>query len=93
MIGDPFTMVVAIVFIVTIGKVLSSRHKAKYGIVENVDMLGNTTQRQINSADNSAMQDEIKLLKERIQVLERIATESNTSSQDLDRQIEALRQK
>jgi hypothetical protein len=36
------------------------------------------------------MQDEIKALKERIQVLERIATE-NSSAHDLNRQIEELR--
>jgi hypothetical protein len=36
------------------------------------------------------MQDEIKTLKERIQVLERIATDNN-SANDLNRQIEELR--
>jgi hypothetical protein len=36
------------------------------------------------------MQDEIKALKERIQVLERIATD-NESANDLNRQIEELR--
>ena len=36
------------------------------------------------------MQDEIKILKERIQVLERIATDNN-SANDLNRQIEELR--
>ncbi len=92
MIGDPFTMVVAIVLIATIGKVLSSRYKAQAGIVEDVDMLGNTTQRQIESADKNKMQDEIKVLKDRIQVLERIATD-NSSAADVSRQIEALRQK
>lgn len=92
MIGDPFTMVVAIVLIATIGKVLSSRYKAQAGIVEDVDMLGNTTQRQIDSADKNKMQDEIKMLKDRIQVLERIATD-NSSAADVGRQIEALRQK
>ena len=92
MIGDPFTMVVAIVLIATIGKILSSRYKAQAGIVEDVDMLGNTTQRQIDSADKNKMQDEIKMLKDRIQVLERIATD-NSSAADVGRQIEALRQK
>jgi hypothetical protein len=92
MIGDPFTMVVAIVLIATIGKVLSSRYKAQAGIVEDVDMLGNTTQRQLESGDTQKMQDEIRTLKERIQVLERIATD-NSSANDVSRQIEALRQK
>ena len=92
MIGDPFTMVVAIVLIATIGKVLSSKYKAQNGIIEDVDMLGNKSQRQIESADKNKMQDEIKVLKDRIQVLERIATD-NSSAADVSRQIEALRQK
>ncbi|MFN5632693.1 MAG: hypothetical protein ACK473_11885 [Sphingomonadales bacterium] len=90
MIGDPFTMVVAIILIVTIGKVISNRQKAKYGIIEDEDMMGNKTQRQIGNADTMAMQSEIRELKERIQVLERIATE-NSSATDVGRQIEALR--
>ena len=92
MIGDPFTMVVAIILIVTIGKVLSARYKAQHGIIEDVDMMGNKSQRQIESADKNKMQDEIKVLKDRIQVLERIATD-NSSAADVGRQIEALRQK
>ncbi len=92
MIGDPFTMVVAIVLIATIGKVLSSKYKAQNGIVEDVDMMGNTKQRVIENADTHKMQDEIRLLKERIQVLERIATD-NSSANDINRQIEALREK
>ena len=92
MIGDPFTMVVAIVLIATIGKVLSSKYKAQNGIIEDVDMMANKSQRQIESADKSKMQDEIKVLKDRIQVLERIATD-NSSAADVSRQIEALRQK
>lgn len=92
MIGDPFTMVVAIILIVTIGKVLSARYKAQHGIIEDVDMMGNKSQRQIESADKNKMQDEIKVLKDRIQVLERIATDSS-SANDVSRQIEALRQK
>jgi hypothetical protein len=92
MIGDPFTMVVAIVLIATIGKVLSSKYKAQNGIIEDVDMMGNKSQRQIDSGDASKMQDEIKILKDRIQVLERIATD-NSSANDVSRQIEALREK
>ena len=90
MIGDPFTMVVAIVLIVTIGKVLSSRYKARHGIVEDEDMLGNKTQRMLGNDDTKAMQDEIRTLKDRIHVLERIATDGNSVS-DINRQIEELR--
>lgn len=90
MIGDPFTMVVAIIAIITIGKIIQSRHQAKYGIIEDQDMLGNKTQRLANNSDTQAMQDEISELKERVKVLERIATD-NTSALDVSREIEALR--
>ena len=91
MIGDPFTMVVAIVIVVTIGKVLSAKHKARHGIIEDEDMLGNKTQRfPSNNADTDRLHDEIRTLKERIQVLERIATD-NESAADINRQIEQLR--
>ncbi len=86
----PFEMVVAIILIVTVGKIISAKQKAKHGIIEDEDMLGNKTQRQISNRDTQAMQDEIRVLKERIQVLERIATENN-SAHDLNRQIEELR--
>jgi hypothetical protein len=86
----PFEMVVAIIAIVTIGKIISAKQKAKHGIIEDEDMLGNKTQRLIGNTDTQAMQDEIKTLKDRIQVLERIATDNNSAS-DLNRQIEELR--
>ena len=92
MIDNPFAMVVAIILIITIGKVMRSRYKAQNGIIEDVDMMGNKSQRRIEGADTSKMQDEIKVLKDRIQVLERIATD-NSSAADVSRQIEALRQK
>ncbi|MFN3620824.1 hypothetical protein [Sphingorhabdus sp.] len=90
MIGDPFTMVVAIVLIVTIGKVLSSRHKARHAADVDENAIGNTTQRISSNPDTQGMQDEIRALKERIQVLERIATDTS-SANDLNRQIEELR--
>lgn len=92
MIDNPFAMVVAIILIITIGKVMRSRYKAQNGIIEDVDMMGNKSQRRIEGADTGKMQDEIKVLKDRIQVLERIATD-NSSAADVSRQIEALRQK
>jgi hypothetical protein len=86
----PFEMVVAIIAIITIGKIIQNKQLAKRGIIEDQDMLGNKTQRLIGDRDTSAMQDEIKMLKDRIQVLERIATDNN-SANDLNRQIEELR--
>lgn len=86
----PFEMVVAIILIVTVGKIISAKQKAKHGIIEDEDMLGNKTQRLISNSDTQAMQEEIRVLKDRIQVLERIATDNN-SANDLNRQIEELR--
>ncbi|WP_397591087.1 hypothetical protein [Sphingorhabdus sp.] len=86
----PFEMVVAIILIVTIGKIIQTKQKAKHGIVEDEDFMGTKTHRLLNSAETQQMQDEIRGLKERIQVLELIATDSS-SANDLNRQIEELR--
>ena len=86
----PFEMVVAIILIVTIGKIIQTKQKAKHGIVEDEDFMGTKTHRLLNSAETQQMQDDIRALKERIQVLERIATDSS-STNDLNRQIEELR--
>jgi len=86
----PFEMVVAIILIITIGKIIQTKQKAKHGIVEDEDFMGTKTHRLLNSAETQQMQDEIRALKERVQVLERIATDSS-STNDLNRQIEELR--
>ena len=86
----PFEMVVAIILIVTIGKIIQTKQKAKHGNVEDEDFMGTKTHRLLNSAETQQMQDDIRALKERIQVLERIATDSS-STNDLNRQIEELR--
>ena len=86
----PFEMVVAIILIVTVGKIIQTKQKAKHGIVEDQDFMGTKTHRLLNNADTQQMQDEIRALKERIQVLERIATDNNSAS-DINRQIEELR--
>ena len=86
----PFEMVVAIILLVTIGKIIQTKQKAKYGIAEDEDFMGTKTHRLLNSAEPQQMQDEIRGLKERIQVLELIATDSS-SANDLNRQIEELR--
>lgn len=91
MFDNPFAMVVAIVFIVTMGRIISAKYKAQHGIIEDQDMLGNKTQRVLgNDAESARMQEEIRTLKDRIQVLERIATDNNSAA-DINRQIEQLR--
>lgn len=79
----PFEMVVAIVAIITVGSIIRARH----GIVK--DKQGN--ERFVgNNAETAALQAEIRTLKERIQVLERIATDGNRAA-SLDAEIEKLR--
>ncbi|MGN6619762.1 MAG: hypothetical protein ACTHKR_01690 [Sphingomonas sp.] len=78
---NPFEMVVAIIIVVTIGKVLQSRFRYS---------------QQAHQADpaealeNRQLRGEVQALKERIQVLERVITDTHSSS-DLDREIERLR--
>ncbi len=86
---NPFEMVVMIVAISAIASVA----RAKYGVVrkgrgrDREDVyVGNGA----DTAEAARMKDEIKLLKERIQVLERVITDTNSAS-DLDREIEKLR--
>ena len=47
----PFEMVVAIILIVTIGKIIQTKQKAKHGIVEDQDFMGTKTHRLLNSAE------------------------------------------
>jgi hypothetical protein len=51
---------------------------------------GNAPQKILNDPDADQMRQEIRILKDRIQVLERIATDNN-SANDINRQIEQLR--
>ncbi len=82
----PFEMVVAIIAVVTIGKIVNTRMKAKHGVFE--DEKGN--QIVAHDPDSERMRDEIKVLKERIAVLERIATDER-GSRALEQEIESLR--
>ena len=76
----PFSMVVCIVLIGMIGRVLTERYRSMHrGQHERVE-----------SADTMRLQDEVRNMRERIQVLERVITD-NHKSVDLDREIERLR--
>ena len=76
---NPFEMVILIVLIVTIGKIFMSRRsradsQERVAPEERVETL--------------RLQDEVKQLKERIHVLERIATDKDST---LSREIDSLR--
>jgi hypothetical protein len=77
---NPFEMVVLIILIVTIGKVFSGRRRGK-GIGTDIIQA---------DPDSARMREEVKMLKERIAVLERITTDNNSAAA-LDREIEKLR--
>jgi hypothetical protein len=88
-------MVLGIVAMTQIARVLRAKYQAQHGIVEDrrgrVQMLA---QPQDNAA-TAEMQREVETLRERIKVLERIATDANTTSARETRavaaEIEALR--
>lgn len=79
---NPFEMVVLIVAIVAIAGVL----RARYGVHRSRHDEG----QPVRDPDADRLRDEIKALKERVAVLERIATD-NDRGVSLDREIEALR--
>ncbi|WP_422058949.1 hypothetical protein [Sphingopyxis sp.] len=82
----PFEMVLGIVAIVTIGSIIRAKHGIRRDRQGNEFFVGNAG----NDAETKALQSEIRALKERIQVLERIATDSNRAA-TLDQEIEQLR--
>lgn len=79
MINNPFAMVVAIVLIVSIAGVLRA-YFSQRGRSEG--------ESAAETADTLRLREEVKQLKERISVLERITVEKENS---LERQIEELR--
>ena len=78
---DPFIMVVLIVLIVTIGSIARAKMGIRRGRRGEELSVSDT-------AEARALRDEVRQLKERVQVLERIAVEKENS---LERQIEELR--
>lgn len=82
---NPFEMVVLIIAIVTIGRIIQTRNRG----TTNREELGTGPSGSLG-ADNAALRDDVRQLKERIQVLERVITD-NHKSVDLDREIERLR--
>lgn len=84
MFDNPFSMVVAIVLIVAVARVLRARYKAQHGVFE--DRHGRD--HILANPERERMQEEIHALKDRIAVLERIATDK---SNRLEQEIEALR--
>lgn len=78
---NPFEMVVAIILIVVIGRVIQARYRHQ-GDSRPVD--------PAEAIENRQLRQEVQALRERVQVLERVITDTHSSS-DLDREIERLR--
>ncbi|MEW4466898.1 hypothetical protein AB1K62_03595 [Parasphingorhabdus sp. JC815] len=83
---NPFEMVVAIIVVITIGKVLNTRFQARHALPSDEE--GNGTYSQ--DPDASRLREEIKYLKERVAVLEKIATDDR-GARELENEIEKLR--
>lgn len=80
-------LVIAIVIIVTVGSVLKARYATHRAAGHRIGPATETA-----AADDARrLREEVRALKERIQVLERVITD-NESSLRLDREIEALRE-
>nr|WP_296611333.1 hypothetical protein [Sphingomonas sp.] len=84
---NPFEMVIGIVLIVTVGSII----RARMGVGR--DRQGNEYSLRDPSLgeENRQLRNEITNLKDRIAVLERVITDTNSSSANLDREIESLR--
>ncbi|MDR6849170.1 cell shape-determining protein MreC [Sphingomonas sp. BE270] len=85
---NPFEMVVAIIVVITIGRVLQARYgvvRTKHG--EDVHFRDDAA----SQAENQRLRDELRAMKDRLAVLERLATDNNDSGARLDREIEKLR--
>ncbi len=88
---NPFEMVVAIIIVVTIGKVVNTRIQARHGITSDKD--GNALMMNMKPSvdpDADKLREEVKFLKERVAVLEKIATDDR-GARDLENEIEKLR--
>lgn len=73
-------MIVAIVLIVTVGQILRARQRNAAAPTDPTE-----------TAEAARLRDEVRTLKERIAVLERLATDDNSNSVRLDSEIERLR--
>jgi hypothetical protein len=83
---NPFEMVFGIVVVVMIASVLRARYNAKHGVIK--DKQGNY--RIEENTDSGGLQEEVRYLKERVAVLEKIATDDR-GARELENEIEKLR--
>ena len=82
-----WTAIVVIVAIIAVAEVLKAKHRARHGIT--TDMMGN--EKPVAPPTNPALEREVEDLRERVKVLERIATEDRDPKR-LSAEIESLRE-
>ena len=83
-----FEMIAVVTVVGTIGSIL----RARYGVVR--DRHGNDIPIRADEsaqAENQRLREELRAMKDRLAVLERLATDSNDGGARLDREIEKLR--
>ena len=83
-----WTAIVIIVAIIAVAEVMKAKHRARHGIT--TDMMGN--EKPVAPPTNPALEREVEELRERVKVLERIATEDRDTKR-LSAEIESLREK
>ena len=83
-----WTAIVVIVAIIAVAEVLKAKHRARHGITTY--MMGN--EKPVAPPTNPALEREVEELRERVKVLERIATEDRDTKR-LSAEIESLREK
>ncbi len=90
MFNNPFSMVVAIVAIVSIASIIRARfglHRSNKR--EYRERHGYREAAAPDTLENQRLRDEVKALKDRVAVLERLATDDSSA---LDREFDKLRQ-
>jgi len=83
-----WTAIVVIVAIIGLTEIIKAKHRARHGIT--TDHMGN--EKPPAPPTNPALEREVEELRERVKVLERIATE-DTETKRLSAEIESLREK
>lgn len=84
-IDNPFSMVVAIIFIVSVASIIRSR----YGLRRDVHRHRHDRFEPLPPPQDDALRAEIRALKDRVAVLERLATDNHSA---LEREFDKLRQ-
>jgi hypothetical protein len=83
-----WTAIVVIIGMICVTEIFKAKHRARHGIT--TDAMGN--EKPIAPPTNPALEREVEELRERVKVLERIATEDRETKL-LSAEIESLREK